>query len=220
MEGWPLIKTLIRAQDYFCRIDLKDAYLSVPVFPAHRPYLAFDWDGQYYQWTCLPFGLATAPLVFTKLMKPVLASLRSRGVRVVAYLDDLLIMDQNATFLTQEVLQLTHLLSTLGFLVNCEKSVLVPSRQIRFLGLDISSEDMTLRLPPDKLRNLRSSIGKLQRPLPIHFKELESVLGKLSFAASAITPAPLHMRALQGDLIAFQRLTTDSPLLQLSPEAH
>ena len=69
-------------------------YLSIPIHPAHQKYLRFWWKGNLYQYTALLFGLATATRVFTKVMKPILASLCSRGLRMVGYLDDLLIIDK------------------------------------------------------------------------------------------------------------------------------
>ena len=44
-------------------LDLKDAYYSVPVNPQHRKYLRFE----FYEFTCLPNGLASAPRVLQKL---------------------------------------------------------------------------------------------------------------------------------------------------------
>ena len=47
------------------------------VFPNHRKYLAFAWnfgDGvlKCFQFAVLPFGLSSAPYLFTKLLKPAL----------------------------------------------------------------------------------------------------------------------------------------------------
>ena len=78
-----------------CKLDLKDAYLSIPISQSHRKYLKFALQGTVYQYNVLPFGLATAPRGFMKLMKPVLAHLRSKGVRLIAYLDNLLIIGKD-----------------------------------------------------------------------------------------------------------------------------
>ena len=92
MEDIRSVKDLLVRGDYMCKLDLKDAYLSVPITAAHRRYLQFQWQGVTYQYNALPFGLATAPRVFTKLLKPVLAHLRAKGLRIVAYLDDILLI--------------------------------------------------------------------------------------------------------------------------------
>ena len=80
MEGIHLLQDLLQEGDWMCRIDLKDAYFAIPIASHHQKYLRFSWKGQTFQFTCLPFGLSTAPRIFTKLLRPVVGLLRSRGV--------------------------------------------------------------------------------------------------------------------------------------------
>lgn len=68
-----MLKDLLQPGDWMATIDLKDAYLSVTIREQHRKYLCFVWNDQLYEFQCLPFGLCSAPRVFTKLLKPVLA---------------------------------------------------------------------------------------------------------------------------------------------------
>nr|CAH7751372.1 unnamed protein product [Callosobruchus chinensis] len=50
-------------------------------------------DGILYEYNyCMPFGINCAPFVFTKLMKPPLAFLRGKGLPLVLYLDDFLLL--------------------------------------------------------------------------------------------------------------------------------
>ena len=90
MEGFHMVKDLVKPGDWLAKLDLKDAYFLVPVDPNHQKFLQFQWQGNLYQFHCLPFGLSCAPCTFTKLMKPVVAFLRERGIRLIIYLDDLL----------------------------------------------------------------------------------------------------------------------------------
>ncbi len=71
MEGLQTLKDLIKPGDWLAKVDLKDAYCAIPIDPSHRKYLRFVVDNQTYQFNCLPFGLAAAPWVFTKTLKPV-----------------------------------------------------------------------------------------------------------------------------------------------------
>jgi hypothetical protein len=79
MDGLDIVKNLLKKGDWMAKLDLRDAYLTVPVCNAHQPFLRFRWKGIAYQFLCLPFDLAPAPRVFTKILKPVMAALRSRG---------------------------------------------------------------------------------------------------------------------------------------------
>ena len=58
----------------------KDAYLSVHVHKSSQMYLCFQGETDVMPFQGLPFGLNTAPRVFTKLLKPVAAYLRKRGI--------------------------------------------------------------------------------------------------------------------------------------------
>ena len=69
-------------------IDLKDAYFSISIHRDHQKYLKFYLKNTLYQFNCLLQGLACAPRLFTKLIKPVFASLRERGHVSSGYLDD------------------------------------------------------------------------------------------------------------------------------------
>ena len=63
---------LIQQGEFAFSIDLQDAYLHIPIIKHYCYFLHFVWHNVPYQWKVLPFGLATAPRVFTSLMKPIL----------------------------------------------------------------------------------------------------------------------------------------------------
>jgi hypothetical protein len=115
-------------------LDLKDAYLHVPIFRSHQKWLRFHIAGQAYAFRCLPFGLSTAPRVFTRIVKEVGAFLRRGGVQIFMYLDDWLIL---APSQEQAIKDTSHVIKTierLGFIINKKKSHLEPSRTPIFLG--------------------------------------------------------------------------------------
>ena len=61
MEDLHLLPDLIQSGDWMIKLDLKDAYLQVPIHPDHQKFLVFEWSNRFYQFKCLPFGLFTAP---------------------------------------------------------------------------------------------------------------------------------------------------------------
>ena len=131
MEGVHMIKELLRKDDWMVSIDLKDAYLSVPVTPTHCKYLRFNWRGQI-------FGLSSAPRMFTKVLRPVMAILRQRGMRSIIFIDNVLLIAQSPQELLDQTREVIQLLQLLGFRINWEKS-------------DSMSGDNLPRLP-DKLK--------------------------------------------------------------------
>ena len=77
--------------DYAFKLDLQDAYFHVPIHPSSRKYLRFTFENRVYQFQVLPFGLNTAPQIFTRLGHTVTAYLHRQGISVIPYLDDWLI---------------------------------------------------------------------------------------------------------------------------------
>ena len=69
MEGMPMLLSLLQIDDWMCTIDLKDAYFGVAIAPVHRKYLRFVWNKKLFQFKAMPFGLSSAPKVYTKLLK-------------------------------------------------------------------------------------------------------------------------------------------------------
>ena len=197
MEGIHMLRDLLRQGDYLVKIDLKDAYLTVPIWKGHQKYLRFLWKETLLEFACLPFGLATAPRVFTKLMKPVVAMLRQRGVRLIIYLDDMLIMAESTSLALHHAASALNLLESLGFVVNYHKSQLIPSQQIEFLGFLVDSVTLSLQLPGEKLRKIRKRCQQLLNVGETSIRELSKFLGLLTSSIQAVFPAPLHYRHLQ-----------------------
>lgn len=73
-------------------IDLKDTYHLVSINSEDRKFLRFSFQGQLYEFSCLPFGLSSGPFTFTKLLKTVFSVMRPHGIICVAYIDDILII--------------------------------------------------------------------------------------------------------------------------------
>ena len=139
MESIRTVRGLIQKGDFMCKLDLKDAYLSIPVCTEYQKYLKFRWEGQLWMFKTLPFGLSSAPFIFTKVMKPVVATLRRLGIRVILYLDDMLLMAGSRLATRTHLATALELLSSLGFIVNLEKSILSPTQEIQFLGFTLNS---------------------------------------------------------------------------------
>lgn len=150
LEDFRTAIKLISRDCYLGSIDLKDAYFLVPVHVSHKKFLRFIFDEKLYEFNCLPFGLATAPYVFTKLMKPVMFHLRKNGLTSVVYLDDFLLIGSSYASCSENIRKTEKLLDELGFIINYNKSHLIPKQTCKFLGFIFNTVDMSLRLPREK----------------------------------------------------------------------
>ena len=116
------IRASVIRGEWVSSIDLSDAHLHMPIHQNSRKYLRFCHNSQVFQFTSLPFGLATAPQVFTMIVKEVKLRALTRGIRLHQYLNDWLIMAQSqkeAQVNTQTVIDLTQ---SLEWIINQEKS--------------------------------------------------------------------------------------------------
>ena len=93
-------------------------------------------EGTLYEFLCLCFGLNSAPLLFTKPSKVTISLLRRLHIRVIIYLDNMLLKSQTLGEL-QSRDTIFFLLIQLGFVVNLKKSFLVPVQKTELLGLEI-----------------------------------------------------------------------------------
>ena len=130
-------------------------------------------------------------------MKPVVGALRQRGIRLIIYLDDLMIMAESHDQALHHAASTLNLLEGLGFIVNYQKSQLLPSQKMEFLGFLIDSNTMTLQLPGEKLRKIRKKCQELLAQTTVSVRELSKFLGLLTSSIQAIFHVPFHYRHLQ-----------------------
>ena len=115
-------------------IDLSDAYLHIPIHPLFWPFLVFQVGSKRYQFMVLPFGLSTAPRVFSAVMKALKKWARRHNILLFQYLDDWLMLHLLTEVLQEHTLALMKQCTRLGLLVNFEKSETAPMQSIVFLG--------------------------------------------------------------------------------------
>ena len=200
MEGIHMVKDILKPGDWMTKVDLKDAYFTIPIAPCQRELLQFQWQGTTYQFNCLPFGLSSAPWVFTKTTRPIVTILRSLGLRMIIYIDDILIMADSPSVVKEHTAALIYLLENLGFIVNYPKSLLSPTQEIEILGFIVNSVAMEIKVPGNKIKQVRSEAKKLLEADGCKAIALSRLLGKLNHVAQAIPPAPLFYRNLQSCL--------------------
>ena len=172
-------------------------FFAVSVHPSHRKYLRFVWDKEVYQFVSLPFGLASAPRVFTKLLKPVVSLLRRLGMRLVQYLDDGLFMSQDPLGQARDRDTALFVMMKLGFTVNWEKSELNPKQVIKFLGMTIDSHKMLLSMPPGKVQSIKAKCQQLLTLKCTTVRQVAKLVGKIAASVKAVLPGQLFCRQLQ-----------------------
>ena len=197
METQGSVRSAIRSQEWAVSIDIRDAYLHVPMHQAVRKYLRFVVNKKVYQFTCLPFGLATSPREFTKLLRPVVSLLRQQGVKLHVYLDDWLIRadtPEEAQLHSQTIIKV---LQFLGWIINFEKSDLTPSQDFQFIGMQFNTRRFTVAPLPKMRIKVQSVLQHWMANPNITARDLHRLLGMLVFMASLVRRGRLRLRPVQ-----------------------
>lgn len=203
MEDYRTASKLIPQGGYLATIDLKEAYLLIPVSKNDRKFLRFNFkapnsnDLFTYEFTAIPYGLSVAPRVFTKIMREVMSYLRKQGHKSVIYLDDILCIGDTKVECEKNVCATLSLLQCLGFVVNFEKSVLSPSKMCTFLGFLYDTQHFSISLPKEKRENIAQMIQKFSKLPRCTIREFSQLIGVLISACPAVRYGFLYTKILE-----------------------
>ena len=152
---------LIQPGDYMVTTDYTSGYHHVDIRQEFWTYLGVEWQGSYYVYTSLPFGLASACWAFTKITNELLHKWRRSGHRCSGYLDDAIHLNQNPLQLERFIhTTLIPETKSSGFLMNMIKSNLVPQTKSAYLGVFVDSIRGCYEIPPTKRAIILSLINQ------------------------------------------------------------
>ena len=152
---------LITQDSWMITLDISNAYFHLGFKVKYQKYLQCEWQGQFYRFTTLANGIKFGPLVFTKVCKPVLGHCRSRGIKILMYIDDIFVVADSKHQCELHRNYVITLLQTCGFLINWKKSELIPSQDVRLLGFRLNSIRMDMYLPSDRKQAVIDHINSL-----------------------------------------------------------
>ncbi|XP_053114316.1 uncharacterized protein LOC128328210 [Hemicordylus capensis] len=204
METLKSIKRAVHQGDWLFSIDLSEAYLHVPVHPRCRRYLRFAYSHQHFQYRALPFGLSSAPRVFTKMMVAVIAHVRQQGVHAYPYLDDILVRSVNQQRALHDVSLTVQVLEDHGFVINESKSQLCPTQILQHLGVVFNTVVASVSLPLDRQHKIRSAISPWMRKKRGELMSLAQILGQMIACLDCTPWARWHARPIQWFLLPYQ----------------
>ena len=193
MTGVPAIKQTIRRRDFGLSVDLREFFHQLGLHPVTRKWTRFHCpDRRRLQWRVLPFGLAHAPLWVTKLLAPAFKALRMLGVRIVGYIDDILVMASTPHQAAAHLALALHIFQdAMNLEVKLKKCVLRPSQKFVALGLIWDSTRMLCSVPKKRTLSMCSIAKRLLRPsytenLPVKVRDLGRLVGSVVSARDAI----------------------------------
>lgn len=189
-ESLDNVTACLKQGNYLSTVDIRSAYRSVPVLPEHWKYLGMKWNVDGEEKTLLDtricFGLKCAPYIFSCLSGFIVQCMRIRGFeRTFCYLDDFILIGDTFDQCQQAQLTLIHLLGDLGFATNWKKCT-SPSKNCIYLGVQIDTQLMQLRLPKEKLNKLHTELKFFEGKPRATKRQLQRLVGILSHCGKVI----------------------------------
>ena len=131
-------------------LDLKDAFLHVPMSARVKKFLRFKWNGKLFQWQVLPFGLKCSPRILTYMVAPIVKFLHGRGISLMAFMDDFTNQARCRckVFFQMHVIALVFMCCSWS--INWVKTIFEPTRIPLHLGFLWDTLRNTIALPKDK----------------------------------------------------------------------
>lgn len=179
------------------KLDLKSVYRRVPVHPDDQPLLGMTWECRTFCNRALPFGLRSAPKLFTAVADGLSWALQCEGVaKLIHYLDDFFFWsEEGSPNCAQALSTAVPLCHRLGLPVAPQK-VAGPFTSVVFLGILIDSAWQEIRLPEEKLARLRLELRAWGDRRSASKRQLQSLIGLLNHAAKVVRPGRPFLRTL------------------------
>ncbi|XP_066429301.1 uncharacterized protein [Eleutherodactylus coqui] len=201
METIRTATPLIARDNVMATIDLKDAYFHIPIYANSQKFLRFalrvEGEIRHFQFVCLPFGISSAPRIFSKVVMEMVAFLRNQGVMIIPYLDDFLLVADSPSTLRSHLESTLQLFKELGWIVNESKSNMEPETRKKFLGVILDSSLQNSSLPPLRKHLIIEECSNLYKKHRVTIRDAMRILGLMTSCIGVVPWAQFHSRGLQ-----------------------
>lgn len=179
--------------------DLKRAYRQIPIDPKDYNLLGFQFNNAYYFDLRCPFGLRSSAMICQRTTSAVVYIFTNlHGYTADVYLDDFYGAERPER--AQEAfIRLQELFDDLGLQCSIEKDC-APSTNMICLGIEVDTVDFCLRVPQNRINDLLDELSAWKSKKRYRIKELQSLLGKLSFVTACVPAGRIFMSRLLNNL--------------------
>jgi len=181
--------------------DLKRAYRQLPIDPKDYNLLGFSFNGGFYFDLRCPFGLRSSAMICQRTTSAVINIFTKQGYTADVYLDDFYGAEEPCQA-TQAFTTLQTLFDNLGLQSSPEKDC-SPSTNMVCLGIKVDTVNFSLHVPQDRINDLLQELFTWKDKKSYRLKELQSLIGKLSFATACVPAGRIFMSRLLNNLRAF-----------------
>ena len=166
------------------------------IHPEDQALLRVCWEGIIYTDRVLPFVLRSAPKIFSAVADALQWIVVNKGVRkLLHYLDDLIFVSESFEEASTNKQILVDTFNHLG--VPFELSKLEgPVMYLTFLGIEVDTRTLRIRLPSDKLLHLKEELVAAVSNRCLSKRALQSLTGLLQHATKVVRPGRSFLHCL------------------------
>ena len=182
---------------FLAKADIKHAFRICPVSPDQWPLLCYRWLGQFFTDTVLPFGGRSSPFIFNTFAIALAWIVLNFGALLflIHYLDDFLFANATCHGCQVDLDTFLFFCEELGVPIAADKTA-GPATRITFLGIEIDTVDMTIRLPVEKLQEVQELLKFWMGRKKCTKRELLSLIGLLAFVCKVVKPGRIFLRRM------------------------
>ena len=204
MDNAAKLSEIAWPQVYFFKLDHKNGYFHVPIHEQSRKFFGVCWKGTYYVLTVLPFGWKSSPYIYHTLTEAVIMYIRSLGIPMLGWIDDMLGMSEQITkHLSDEqqfqsamrsMVVVTMVLFKAGYFLGINKCFLIPEKVITYLGIECNSITSRFYIPEERVLKYIPLLNSLISKQWVTYSDLEKMVGKLVSLESAVPAGMWYTR--------------------------
>ena len=190
------------------KLDLQAAFRHVRIHEDHQKYFGFTLNGKVYRYTCLPFGCSWSPALYAKMLAPAIEAIRRAGIRIIWYVDDILIVTDTRAELDTALAKVMSILAAHQWKVAADKTFCFAYSKLPFLGLLTEFESTgtaRLSIPAAKRDRIVSELSAILGAGRASINDMQKIVGKLGFIQIVITELGFARSAFDGAIAAAQR---------------
>ena len=195
---------------YMFKLDHKNGYFHVPISRKSRKYFGIQWKGIYYVLCVLPFGWKTSPYIYHTLTEAVNMYIRSLGIPMLGWIDDMLgLLQQLLQFANEDqqyqsceraIVVVTYVMFMAGYFLGKTKCVLQPTKVITYLGILCDTDQERFRVPDKRVHKYLPILYSLLDKSWLSYTILEKMVGKLVSLECAVLTGMWYTRELYAAL--------------------
>ncbi|RCN25006.1 reverse transcriptase, partial [Ancylostoma caninum] len=162
-EDMATVMPMLPDQGFMTSFDFKNGYHHVKIAAEHQKFLGFKWKNRLYKFSVLPFGLCSAPHIFTKMLRPFIRKWRLQGKGIAIYLDDGFIWSNSRESCSRDTIQIKEHLTQCGWFFSQSKCHWLPEKKCEWLGFVIDLDRFVITLSSNRVERAKKILHSLSR---------------------------------------------------------